>query len=171
ALLKRAESRFRIDHAGKIFLWKDTRNCLNSCSVTLPITRYYAQHLLVSLWWKSYARLYDSKIASDQKIAHFSDIRTYRKSGALERYRQLVVGRSMRSTVYTGKTSSCHFSSRPSLPRTEKIVGRPAKAFTSGALFGGGGGSRMGTQPSVFTVNSPLSAVRFTTGKSVQFEM
>ena len=45
------------------------------------------------------------------------------------------------------------------------------KAFASGVLFGGGGGSRMGIQPSVFTVNNPLSAVRFTTGKSVQFPM
>ena len=89
----------------------------------------------------------------------------------MERYRQLAAGRSMRSTVYTGKMSSCRFSSRPSLPRTEKIVGRLAKAFTSEVLFGGGGGSRMGTQPSVFTVNSPLSAVRFTTGRSVQFVM
>jgi hypothetical protein len=32
-------------------------------------------------------------------------------------------------------------------------------------------GSRMGVQPSVFTVNSPPSAVRFTTGKSVQLPM
>ena len=62
---------------------------------------------------------------------------------AMERYRQLVVGRSMRSTVYTGKMSSCRFSSRPSFPRTEKIVGSPTKAFTSEVLFGGGGGSRM----------------------------
>jgi len=29
----------------------------------------------------------------------------------------------------------------------------------------------MGVQPSVSTANSPLSAVRFTTGKSVQFSM
>jgi len=89
----------------------------------------------------------------------------------LERDRQLVAGRSMHSTVYTGKTSSCPFSSRPSLSRTVKIVGRPAKGFTAAVPFGGGGGSRMGAQPSVFTVNSPLSAVRFTTGKSVQFPM
>jgi hypothetical protein len=52
-----------------------------------------------------------------------------------------------------------------------RLVGRPAKGFTAGVAFGGGGGSRMGAQPSVFTVNSPLSAVRFTTGKSVQFPM
>src|SRR5205823_15022562 len=91
--------------------------------------------------------------------------------GAIERDRQLASGRSMRSTVYTGKLSSCRFSSRPSLPRTMKIVGRPAKGFAAGVAFGGGGGSRMGAQPSVFTVNSPLSGVRFMTGKSVQFSM
>jgi len=89
----------------------------------------------------------------------------------IERDRQLVAGRSMRSTVYAGKISSCRFSSRPSLSRTVKIVGRPAKGFTAAVPFGGGGGSRMGAQPSVFTVNSPLSAVRFTTGKCVQFPM
>src|SRR5260370_24777548 len=95
-----------------------------------------------------------------------------RNEGVMDRDCQLAAGRSMRFTVYTGRISSCRFSSRPSLPRTVKIVGRPAKGFTPyGVAFGGGGGSRMGGQPSVFTVNSPLSAVRFTTGKSVQFAM
>jgi hypothetical protein len=47
----------------------------------------------------------------------------------------------MRSAVYIGKMSSCRFSSRPSLPRTVKIVGRPAKRFPAGAAFGGGGGT------------------------------
>src|SRR3989440_5444342 len=92
-------------------------------------------------------------------------------SRAYERDRQLAAGRSMRSAVYIGKMSSCRFSSRPSLPRTVKIVGSPAKGFPYGAAFGGGGGSRMGIQPSVFTVNSPPSAVRFKTGKSVQLLM
>ena len=87
----------------------------------------------------------------------------------MKRARQLAAGRSMLSAVYMGKVSSCRFSSRPSLPRTVKIVGRPAKGFPAGMAFGGGGGSRIGAQPSVFTVNSPLSAVRFTTGRSVQF--
>jgi hypothetical protein len=36
----------------------------------------------------------------------------------IERDRQLEAGRSMCSTVYIGKRSSCRFSSRPSLPRT-----------------------------------------------------
>jgi hypothetical protein len=87
----------------------------------------------------------------------------------IERDRQLVPGRSMRSAVYTGKMSSCRFSSRPILPRTAKIVGRLAKGFPAGVAFGGGGGSRMGAQPCMFTVNRPRGAVRFTTGKSVQF--
>src|SRR5262245_41376285 len=52
----------------------------------------------------------------------------------MERYRELAVGRSMRSTVYTGKMSSYRFSSRPSLHRTEKIVGKPAKAFAWSAV-------------------------------------
>ena len=73
--------------------------------------------------------------------------------------------------MYTGTMPSCRFSSRPSLPKTVKIVGRPAKGFPAGVAPGGGGGSRMGAQPSVFTVNSPLSAELFTTGKSVQFPM
>src|SRR5580765_7341695 len=90
----------------------------------------------------------------------------------IERDRQLAVGCSMRSTVYTGKISSCRFSSRPSLSRTVKIVGRPANGFAAGVVkFGGGGGRRIGAQPSVFTVNRPLRAVRFTTGRSVQFAM
>src|SRR5215469_18321452 len=66
----------------------------------------------------------------------------------IERDRQLAAGRSIRSTVYTGKMSSCRFSSRPGLPRTEKIVGRPAKGFTAGVAFGGGGGPVFGTYSS-----------------------
>jgi len=34
---------------------------------------------------------------------------------AIERDRQLAAGRSMRSTVYTGKMSSCRFESRTRL--------------------------------------------------------
>src|SRR4051794_23507425 len=62
----------------------------------------------------------------------------------LRKDRQLAAGRSMCSTVYTGNVSSCRFSSRPSLPRTVKIVGSPANGFRAGVAFGGGGGSRMG---------------------------
>ena len=54
----------------------------------------------------------------------------------VERDRQFTAGRSMRSTVYTGKMSSCRFSSRPSLPSTVKIVGRPAKGFPAGVTPG-----------------------------------
>ena len=50
----------------------------------------------------------------------------------------------MCSTVYTGNVSACCFSSRPTLPRTVKIVGSPAKGLASGVAPGGGGGSRMG---------------------------
>ena len=77
----------------------------------------------------------------------------------------------MRFTVYMGKMSCCRFNSRPSLLRTVKIVGSPAKWFASGGACGGGGGRRIGNQPSVFTVKSPLSDVWFTTGRSVQFAM
>jgi hypothetical protein len=50
----------------------------------------------------------------------------------------------MCSTVYTGNVSSCCFSSRPTLPRTVKIVGGPAKGLASGVAPSGGDGSRMG---------------------------
>src|SRR6185437_17113885 len=43
-----------------------------------------------------------------------------------------IAGRSMCSTAYTGNVSSCCFSSRPSLPRTVKIVGSPAKGLAAG---------------------------------------
>ena len=46
----------------------------------------------------------------------------------------MAAGRSILSTVYTGKMSSCRFSSRPSLPRTVKTVERPAKRFKAGFL-------------------------------------
>lgn len=85
--------------------------------------------------------------------------------------RQLAAGRSMCSTVYTDNVSCCRFSSRPSFRRTSKMVGRPANGFTAVAVVLGAEGRRMGTQPSVFTVNSPLSAERFTTGKPVQLAM
>jgi hypothetical protein len=49
--------------------------------------------------------------------------------------------------------------------------GKAAKGFPVGVAPGGGGDGRMGTHPSAFTVNSLLSAVRFTTRKSVQFPM
>jgi hypothetical protein len=87
----------------------------------------------------------------------------------VEHDRQLAAGRSMRSTVYTGKMSCCRFSARPSLPRTVKIVGRPAKGFPAGVVFGGGGGSRMGAQPSVFTVNPQDRGENRSIGKAVDF--
>jgi hypothetical protein len=44
------------------------------------------------------------------------------------------------------------------------MVGRPANGFAAGVVeFGGGGGRRMGAQPSVFMVNTPQNALRFTT--------
>src|SRR5271165_5835119 len=74
--------------------------------------------------------------------------------------RQLAAGRSMRSTVYTGNVASSCFSSRPSLPRTVKIVGKAGADVSrlpggcvEGAAFGGGGGNRIAAQPSVFTAN------------------
>ena len=61
----------------------------------------------------------------------------------------------MRVTVYTGEMSSCFFSSTPILPRTVKIVGRPANGFSAGTAFGGGGGSRRGIQPFVDFLRTP----------------
>src|SRR5271155_4769781 len=84
---------------------------------------------------------------------------------------QLASGCLIRSTVETGRNSSRRCSPSPSLTRTVKIVGRLAKTFALGLVLGGGGGNRMGSQPSVFRMNSPLRSVRFTTGKSVQFSM
>jgi hypothetical protein len=42
---------------------------------------------------------------------------------------------------------------------------------TFAAPLGGGGGSRIGRQPSLLIVKTPVSEVLLTTGKSVQFSM
>jgi hypothetical protein len=56
------------------------------------------------------------------------------------------------------------------LPRIVKMVGSREKS-TRLLLFGGGGGSRIGSQPSVRMVNRPSRFVRFTGGRSVQFSI
>ena len=72
----------------------------------------------------------------------------------------------MLSTVYTGINASSRLSSRPSLPRTVKIVGRPAKGLPTGVAFGGGPHQRCLVLRWLFSVhvgvagNQQLDAIR-----------
>ena len=111
-------------------------DCL-CCGHTVPVAIVPRCRLLSEI---RYSRLVTQRLPTFSAAKEYSALLVDTLSAeAKERGSSFAAGRSMRSTVYTGKMSSCRFSSRPSLPRTEKIVGRPTMAFAPGVLFGGGG--------------------------------
>jgi hypothetical protein len=85
------------------------------------------------------------------------------ESRVLERDRQLAAGRSRRSNGVYWQDVLLPLQFETEFAQDREDCGEAGEGVHGRA---GRGGSRMGAQPSVFTVNSPLSAVRFTTGKS-----